>query len=93
MGVFGFAITIPVTILINWLHLKLARLPKAEIVNAVAVTLVTATTIDAICFGFFPQVYGVSSATLPKAEAFIIWAGAVAFALAFRTRLSASAAK
>jgi hypothetical protein len=89
MGVFGYAVTIPITMVINWLHLKLARLPKREIVYAVAVTLAVATTIDGIVMAFFPGVYGVDLATLQKAGAFIIWAGAVAFWLAFWTRLSA----
>ena len=90
-GIVGYVVTIPVTVAINWLHLKLANLPKSEIVNAVAVTLATATTIDGTCLWFFPSVYGTDPVVLRKGAAFIIWAGAVAFWLAFRTRAQAVA--
>ncbi len=85
-GIITFALTIPVTILINWLHLKLARLPATEIVDAIAVTLAVATTIDGICIAFFPQVYGVDDAILCHGAAWLLWAGATACYLAFRTR-------
>ena len=88
-GVVTYALTVPLTILINWLHLKLARLPATEIVDAVAVTLAVATTIDGVCIGFFPQAYGVDDATLRHGVAWILWAGAVACYLAFRTRVRA----
>ena len=81
--------TIPTTIVINWLHLKLADLPKHEIVNAVALTLAVATTLDGTFFWFMPEVYGTDPAVLRHGAAFIIWAGAVACWLAFATRLSA----
>jgi len=89
-GIVTYLAVIPATILINWLHLKLAKLPKHEIVNAVAITLAAATTLDGTFFWFFPEVYGNDPAVLRHGAAFIIWAGAVAFWLAFLTRLSAS---
>ena len=85
-AVLTFALTIPLTILLNWLHLKLASLPPSEIVNAVALTLAVATTIDAVCLTFFPQIYGVDHETLMHAAGWLLWAGAVACYLAFRTR-------
>ena len=88
-GLVVYLAVIPATVLINWLHLKLARLPKSEIVNAVALTLAVATTLDGTFFWFFPQVYGTDPAVLRHGAAFIIWAGAVAFWLAFITRLTA----
>jgi hypothetical protein len=88
-GITLFVGTIPATVLINRLHLKIAGLPKTEIVNAVAVTLATATTIDAVCMFRFPEVYGSDSTMLRRAAAYIIWAGAVACWLAFVTRRSA----
>jgi hypothetical protein len=89
-GVVTYLSVIPATMLINWLHLKLANLPKREIVNAVAITLAAATTLDGTFFWFFPEVYGNDPEVLRHGAAFIIWAGAVAFWLAFVTRLSAS---
>lgn len=88
-GAILYAFTILLTIPINWLHLKLASLPKSEIVNAVAVTLAVATTIDGVCIGFFPQVYSVDDTTLRHGAAWLLWAGAVACYLAFRTRRAA----
>jgi hypothetical protein len=88
-GIALFVTTVPATVLINWLHLKLANLPKREIVNAVAVTLATATTIDAVCMFRFPEVYGTDPTMLRQGAAYIIWAGAVACWLAFMTRRSA----
>jgi hypothetical protein len=87
-GVVTYLGVIPATAVINWLHLKLASLPRQEIVNAVAITLATATTLDGTLFWFFPQVYGNDPEVLRHGAAFIIWAGAVAFSLAFVTRLS-----
>lgn len=89
LGVVTYLAVIPVTVVINWLHLKLARLPKSEIVNAVAITLAVATTLDGTFFWFFPRVYSTDPVLLRHGAAFIIWAGAVAFWLAFLTRLSA----
>jgi hypothetical protein len=80
---------IPATVVINWLHLKLADLPRQEIVNAVAITLAAATTVDGTLSWFFPQAYGSDPEVLRHGAAFIMWAGAVAFWLAFLTRLSA----
>jgi hypothetical protein len=91
-GIATYLGTIPITMVINWLHLKLARLPKQEIVNAVAITLTIATSLDGTFFWFFPDVYGSDPALLRHGAAFIIWAGAVAFWLAFITRLSATRA-
>jgi len=88
-GIVTYLAVIPATVLINWLHLKLADLPREEIVNAVAITLAAATTLDGTLFWFFPQVYGSDPVVLRHGAAFIIWAGAVAFWLAFLTRLSA----
>jgi hypothetical protein len=88
-GILAYLGTIPATIVINWLHLKLARLPKHEIVNAVAITLTIATTLDGTCFWFFPGVYASDPVVQRHGAAFIIWAGAVAFWLAFITRLTA----
>ena len=88
-GLILYLAVIPSTILINWLHLKLARLPKSEIVNAVALTLTVATSLDGTLFWFYPQVYGTDPEVLRHGAAFIIWAGAVAFWLAFLTRLTA----
>jgi hypothetical protein len=88
-GVVTYLSVIPATVVINWLHLKLADLPRQEIVNAVAITLAAATTVDGTLFWFFPQVYASDSEVLRHGAAFIIWAGAVAFWLAFLTRLSA----
>jgi hypothetical protein len=89
-GIATYLGTIPITMVINWLHLKLARLPKHEIINAVAITLTIATSLDGAAFWFFPNVYGSDPALLRHGAAFIIWAGAVAFWLAFITRLSAA---
>jgi hypothetical protein len=87
-GVVTYVGVIPATVVINWLHLKLADLPRHEIVNAVAITLAAATTLDGTFFWFFPRVYGNDPEVLRHGAAFIIWAGAVAFGLAFVTRLS-----
>lgn len=88
-GAITYALVIPLTVPVNRLHLKLAGLPKSEIVNAVALTLAVATTIDGICICFFPGVYGVDDATLRRGAAWLLWAGAVACFLAFRTRRAA----
>ncbi len=88
-GVATYISVIPATIFINRLHLTLAKLPKHEIVNAVAITLAAATTLDGTLFWFYPQFYGSDPTVLRQGAAFIIWAGAVAVWLAFVTRLSA----
>ena len=88
LAIYGY--TLLLTFPINWLHLKLANLPRTEIVNAVALTLACATTIDAVCMGFFPQVYGVPPELLRKGAAWILWAGAIACFFAFLTRMRAT---
>ena len=88
-GVFTYMVIVPSTVIINGLHLVLARLPKTEIVDAIAVTLGLATTIDGVCIAFHPQVYGVDDATLRRGAAWLLWAGAVACYLAFRARAHA----
>jgi hypothetical protein len=89
MGIAIYAVTIPTTVLLNRLHLKLTGLPNTQIVNCVAVTLAAATTIDGICLSFFPSMYGNNPDVLRQGAAYIIWAGAVACWLAFGTLRSA----
>ena len=67
-----YALIVPLTVVINRLHLIIARLPATEMVDAIAITLAVATTIDGVCIAFYPQVYGVDEVTLRRSAAWLL---------------------
>ena len=91
-GVLTYALTIPVTILLNRRLLKMSGLPKRDIATPVALAAIVPPLLEGIVMRQFPAFYGGDPAVMLSGAIWILWAIGVAMALAVATAASARAA-
>jgi len=77
-----YALTIPVTMLTNRQSRRRAGLKKSQTLTAVALTSTVAMLADSLILGWFPWVYSTDPDVARAGAAWLLWAIAVALALA-----------
>jgi hypothetical protein len=72
-----FAATFPISFVFIQITVKLAKLKKAEILNAVVIMTITATFLDGIAITWFRQLYAESFETALYGAAWILFGAGV----------------
>ncbi len=91
-GVLTYALTVPVTVVLNRRLLKMSGLPKHDIVKPVALAAIVPPLLEGVVMRQFPALYGGDPAVMLSGAIWILWAIGVGMALAVATASSARTA-
>ncbi len=76
-----YAGVIPVTAIVIWVMRRILAVPRALTFRAAAIATMAALFLDALAFGFVPQLYGAEPNLQIGAAAAVFWGAGVAIAL------------